>query len=192
MTDFHRILKTLADANVDFIVVGGVAAVLQGAPIHTKDLDILYSLETANQVRLLGALQQLGAVFRDDPRRMEPNLSHLASRGHKLLTTSAGKLDCLGHYCSTCTAKTKPPTHRSGYRPWRELLMRTFKIDVELCHNCGGRLAAVFEYARVGDTKTPVAGRAARPSLWIQRNLEDARLNSGFGRLAALLPSAPA
>jgi len=84
MTDFHRILKTLADASVDFIVVGGVAGVLQGAPIHTKDLDILYSLDPENQARLLGALQKLGAVFRDDPRHLEPNLSHLASRGHKL------------------------------------------------------------------------------------------------------------
>lgn len=95
MTDFHRILTTLADANVDFIVVGGVAAVLQGAPIHTSDLDILYSLEPANQKRLLTALQELGAVFRDDPRRIPPNLSHLASRGHKLLATTAGQLDCL-------------------------------------------------------------------------------------------------
>lgn len=35
--------------------------------------------------------------------------------------------------CATCSpkAKDKPPTHRSGYRPWRELLMRAFKIDVE-------------------------------------------------------------
>ena len=33
--------------------------------------------------------------------------------------------------CSTCAAKDKPPTHRSGYRPWRELLMRSFKIDVD-------------------------------------------------------------
>ena len=42
--------------------------------------------------------------------------------------------------CSTCTAKDKPPTHRSGYRPWRELLMRSFKIDVEHCSSCGARL----------------------------------------------------
>ena len=42
--------------------------------------------------------------------------------------------------CSTCTAKTKPPTHRSGYRPWRELLMRSFKIDVEHCESCGARM----------------------------------------------------
>jgi hypothetical protein len=42
--------------------------------------------------------------------------------------------------CSTCTAKDKPPTHRSGYRPWRELLMRSFKVDVEHCQSCGGRM----------------------------------------------------
>ena len=33
-----------------------------------------------------------------------------------------------------------PPTHRSVYRPWAELLKRTFQIDVEICPNCGGRL----------------------------------------------------
>jgi hypothetical protein len=44
------------------------------------------------------------------------------------------------HDCPTCTSKDKPPTHRSGYRPWRELLMRSFKLDVELCQNCGGRM----------------------------------------------------
>ncbi len=42
--------------------------------------------------------------------------------------------------CATCTAKDKPPTHRSGYRPWAELLKRTFRIDVELCNKRGGRM----------------------------------------------------
>jgi hypothetical protein len=42
--------------------------------------------------------------------------------------------------CATCTAKKdKPPTHRCGYRPWKALLRRSFKIDVELCE-CGGRM----------------------------------------------------
>jgi len=31
-------------------------------------------------------------------------------------------------------------THRSGYRPWRELLRRTFEIDLEQCARCGARL----------------------------------------------------
>lgn len=34
-----------------------------------------------------------------------------------------------------------PATHRSRYRPWRELLKRTFQIDLEKCAKCGGRLA---------------------------------------------------
>jgi hypothetical protein len=29
---------------------------------------------------------------------------------------------------------------RSGYRPWAELLKRTFGVDVELCARCGGRM----------------------------------------------------
>ena len=35
---------------------------------------------------------------------------------------------------------TRPATHRSGYRPWRELLKRTFKIDLEKCAKCGARM----------------------------------------------------
>jgi hypothetical protein len=33
-----------------------------------------------------------------------------------------------------------PPTHRSVYRPYAELMRRTFQIDIEQCPSCGGRL----------------------------------------------------
>jgi hypothetical protein len=37
-----------------------------------------------------------------------------------------------------------PTTHRrSTYRPWSELLKRTFGIDVEQCERCGGRMQLV-------------------------------------------------
>ena len=35
---------------------------------------------------------------------------------------------------------TQPPTHRSAYRPWAELMKRAFEIDVLQCSNCQGRL----------------------------------------------------
>ena len=38
------ITETLVAHDVEFIVVGGMAAVLQGAPVHTIDLDIVYAL----------------------------------------------------------------------------------------------------------------------------------------------------
>ncbi len=36
------LLKGLKEAGVDFILVGGVAAVAQGAPVTTIDLDIVH------------------------------------------------------------------------------------------------------------------------------------------------------
>jgi hypothetical protein len=35
-----KILEALGQAGVEFVVVGGVSAVLQGAPVVTQDLDI--------------------------------------------------------------------------------------------------------------------------------------------------------
>jgi hypothetical protein len=95
VVSFRAILEVLSKRDVDFIVVGGVAGVLHGSPLQTADLDIVYSLDVANQARLLVALEELDAIFRDDPRNLRPNLSHLACRGHKLLSTRFGDFDCL-------------------------------------------------------------------------------------------------
>jgi len=95
--DFLGILSVLAAHEVDFIVVGGVSAVLQGAPIATFDLDIVHSRGPANIERLVSALHELGAYYRGQgERRIEPTLSHLASPGHQLLLTRLGPLDLLG------------------------------------------------------------------------------------------------
>ena len=97
------IIQILVTHDVEFIVVGGMAAVLQGAPVHTIDLDIVYALSESNIARLELALTELGAIFRDDPRRIAPNRSHLQSRGHKLLQTTAGPLDVLATIESNTT-----------------------------------------------------------------------------------------
>lgn len=38
-----ELLEGLLEADVDFILVGGLAAVIQGAPITTMDVDIVHS-----------------------------------------------------------------------------------------------------------------------------------------------------
>lgn len=95
-TKSFEVIELLVRHQVDFIVVGMTAGVLQGAPAVTFDLDVLYSRAPQNVQRLLSALKELEAVFRGDERRLVPNQSHLESRGHKLLLTKFGVVDVLG------------------------------------------------------------------------------------------------
>ena len=78
--DFLAILRTLREHGVDFIVVGGVSAVLHGAPITTFDLDVVHARDSENVERVLQALEALEA----------------SSPGHQLLMTKFGPLDLLG------------------------------------------------------------------------------------------------
>ena len=91
-----EILRILDAQGVEFIVVGGMAAVIGGAPIVTRDVDVLVARSSANSPRVLAALSELDAIFRDDERRLRPNASHLAGPGHLLLQTRHGPLDLLG------------------------------------------------------------------------------------------------
>ncbi len=96
-TDFLGVLRTLNRHGVDYLVVGGVAAALHGAPVSTFDLDVVHSRREDNVARLLAALEELEAYYRIQPeRRLKPNASHLASAGHQLLATRFGPLDLLG------------------------------------------------------------------------------------------------
>jgi predicted nucleotidyltransferase len=95
--DFFEILQTLNRHKVDFIIVGGVCAVLHGAPVSTFDLDIVHSRSEDNLTRLKEALEDLDAYYRTRrDKRLIPDITHLASPGHQLLMTRFGPLDLLG------------------------------------------------------------------------------------------------
>jgi hypothetical protein len=95
--DFYRILETLSRHDVEFILVGGVCAVLHGAPVSTFDIDLVHARTGENISNLLAALKELDTRFRDPAgRELRVQASHLASAGHQLLMTTAGPLDLLG------------------------------------------------------------------------------------------------
>jgi hypothetical protein len=56
------ILRELAQAKVEFILVGGPAAVLHGVPISTQDIDIVFSQDEENISRPLNLRGSIGAV----------------------------------------------------------------------------------------------------------------------------------
>ena len=91
------LLLALHDAGVEFIVVGGLAAVLNGAPINTYDVDIVHRRTLENIDRLIQVLQTLDAVYRIQPERhLLPAKSALMSAGRQNLPTNYGPLDVLG------------------------------------------------------------------------------------------------
>ena len=94
---FLAILQLLREHEVDFIAVGGICAVLHGAPIATFDLELVRWRQPYNIDRLLMALETLDAHYRDPAfRGRKPNTSHLSSAGHPLLIKSFGLLDLPG------------------------------------------------------------------------------------------------
>lgn len=93
---FLGLLRALLRHDVDFFVVGGVAAQLEGAPILTLALDVLYDKAPENLGRLLAALQELKARYRDPAgRHIEPDLTKLETLRTHLFHTDLGALDVL-------------------------------------------------------------------------------------------------
>jgi predicted nucleotidyltransferase len=109
------LLRSLADAEVDFVVVGGVAVIVQASPRFTKDLDICYSLEQENLDRLGDALVKLDARLRgiEEDLPFVPDGRTLRHARMLTLTTSAGDIDLLTHPAG---APAYPALRRSATR----------------------------------------------------------------------------
>lgn len=93
---FRRILELLEQHDVAYVVVGGVAAVLQGAPVTTFDIDTLVKVDAENADRLLAALAALQARYREHTQEIRPTRDDILAGGHLLLMTNSGPLDVLG------------------------------------------------------------------------------------------------
>jgi hypothetical protein len=77
----ETLLQTLAASDVELIVVGMLAAVAQGAPVTTHELDIVHRRTPDNIARLLAVLGDLDARYRGHGEKV---LRPAASRHHGL------------------------------------------------------------------------------------------------------------
>jgi predicted nucleotidyltransferase len=114
-----RLLRTLADGNVDFVVVGGVAVVVQALPRFTKDLDITYATDTTNLEALGTVLAGIGARLRgvDEDVPFVADARTLRQTQILTLETGQGALDLL----------VDPP----GAPAYAELRDRADRIELE-------------------------------------------------------------
>jgi hypothetical protein len=87
----------LVHAGIDFVVVGGVAVVVQASPRFTRDLDICYATDAPNLDRLGALLVSLEAKLRgvDEDVPFVPDARTLRRTQLLTLTTREGDLDLL-------------------------------------------------------------------------------------------------
>ena len=94
--DLSALIRGLSQAGIEFIVVGGIAAVAQGAPITTFDLDVVHHQTDENIKRLFEFLKSIDAYQRrPDDKIIEPTEEDLKAKGDLLLKTCYGPLDIL-------------------------------------------------------------------------------------------------
>ena len=94
--DLSALLEGLCEARIEFIVVGGLAAVIQGAPVTTFDLDIVHRQIDENIQKLFKFLKSIDSYLRrPDDRIIEPTAEDLKAKGHLLVKTKYGPLDVL-------------------------------------------------------------------------------------------------
>jgi hypothetical protein len=98
MPELESLLGRLIEHRVEFVVVGGFAAVAQGATLLTQDLDICLAFSRENLEKLRQALADLEPVHRLTPQRLPFELTNrlAADLRNLYLDTRWGPLDCLG------------------------------------------------------------------------------------------------
>jgi hypothetical protein len=98
MTDFAALLTKLGEHHVEFIVVGGAAAIAHGSARLTQDLDIVYDRSAGNLEYLVAALRDEKPYLRGAPAGLPFVWDRLTlTRGLNFtLTTSLGDIDLLG------------------------------------------------------------------------------------------------
>jgi len=93
------VLVRFADAEIDFVVIGGVAGGAHGSAFGTEDLDVAYSRATTNLEKLAAALLDLGAKLRGAPPDVPFILDArtLSEGGNFTFDTALGNVDILAY-----------------------------------------------------------------------------------------------
>jgi hypothetical protein len=93
-----RLLQLLHESQIEFVIVGGVAVVIHGSTLVTKDLDICLRFDERNLKKLGAILSPLNAKDRLTPQRLlfEINDKNWHMLKNIYLETDWGILDCLG------------------------------------------------------------------------------------------------
>jgi predicted nucleotidyltransferase len=92
-----QLLQRLGEADIDFVIVGGYAAVLHGSSMVTRDLDVCMVLSASNVDKLRELFRDLHPTHRFTPQRLSflDNPSPGTAMKNLYLQTDLGAVDFL-------------------------------------------------------------------------------------------------
>ncbi len=115
--DLAQVIPPLVRAKVDFILIGGMAAILHGSARVTFDVDVVYSRSRGNIERLASALAPYRPYLREPPPGLPFtwDAKTIRSRLNFTLTTELGDIDLLGEV--------------AGGEAYQDLLAHSFEVE---------------------------------------------------------------
>jgi len=138
--DYSQVIRSLREHDVEFIVIGATAAIAQGAPIGTIDLDLSYRRTRENIKRIVTALRpfhpRLRGVEKSVPFRFSADT--IRHGCNFTFATDAGDLDLLGHITGLGDYEAIAATAISLRMFGRSVLVMTLK-DVIQSKKAAGR-----------------------------------------------------
>jgi len=97
MQNLSELVRRLIAEGVEFVLVGGFAAVAHGATLLTRDVDVCCRFDEANLMRIQKAVADLHPVHRSRPDLpLALTKERCAGLKNLYLRTDLGVLDCLG------------------------------------------------------------------------------------------------
>ena len=155
------ILRLLDAHRVEFIVVGGIAARLRGAPVLTQDVDITPATDRTNLERLAAALRDLDARVRTatepDGVALPFDPALLESASVWTLTTKHGDLDLV--------------VSPAGTQGFRDLITDADRLKVAVDPELLVNVASLADVIRSKEAAGRDKDRAALPLL--RKTLEE-------------------
>jgi hypothetical protein len=95
MTDYRGLIRSLVAGRVEFIIIGGAAAIAHGASRLTEDLDVVYRREQRNVEAIIESLAAFAPYLRGAPQGLpfRWDAQTIWNGLNFTLTTSLGPLD---------------------------------------------------------------------------------------------------
>lgn len=140
MSAFARLIRRLVDAQVDFILIGGLAANAHGSARVTTDVDVSYSRAVPNLARLVKALKPSKPYLRGAPPGLpfEWSVATLRAGLNFTLMTADGALDLLGEIVGGGRYEDLLP-HSSSYKAFgREIRILDLPWLIRVKRAAGG------------------------------------------------------